>query len=214
MPGWFASIVQVPAIRNVAVVAETVQTVVLAEVNVTGRPEVAVAISVRGVPTDCVPGLLKVMVCAVGGATPNPLTVTVPVLLSWSVPVTFTLSLPPALGVKLTDVGNVAPPLTVEAQVPPALTVAVAVALEPATNDTDGAGVAEQLPSFRMVVTGFKVDDGLTAVPTGELGTVTLSTVICPTVSPPEPSTLEYTSKYRLPWPSRVSNLALWVETV
>ena len=56
--------VQVPAAINVAVVPETVQTLVVAEVKVTVRPELAVAESVSGVPTVCGPGLAKVMVCA------------------------------------------------------------------------------------------------------------------------------------------------------
>ena len=49
---------------NVAVVPETVQMLVVVEVKVTARPELAVAESVSGVPTVCVPGLAKVMVCA------------------------------------------------------------------------------------------------------------------------------------------------------
>jgi hypothetical protein len=49
---------------NVAVVPETMQTPVVVEVNVTPRPDVAVAESVSGVPTVCVPGFAKVMVCA------------------------------------------------------------------------------------------------------------------------------------------------------
>jgi hypothetical protein len=186
--------VQLPAVTNVAVVPETVQTLLVAELNVTASPELAVAASASGVPTDCAPGLAKVIVCALSGACPTPLTVTVPVLLSWSVPVSVTLSLPPALGVKLTVVANEAPPLTVEAQAPPAVTVAPAVVLAPATNVTAGAGVAEQLPSFKIVVTGFNVLEGLTAVPVAEAGTVTLPIVACPIVSP-EPSELEYTSK-------------------
>jgi hypothetical protein len=40
------------------------QTPVVVEVNVTPRPDVAVAESVSGVPTVCVPGFAKVMVCA------------------------------------------------------------------------------------------------------------------------------------------------------
>lgn len=199
--------------RNVAVSPDTVQTLDVAEVNVTARPELAVALRVSGVPTTCAPGLLKVMVCGVNGAMPTPLTVTVPVLFSWSVAVTVTPSLPPALGVKLTVVPNAAPPLTVEEQLPLVLTVAVPVPLVPA-NVTAGAGVEEQLPSFRTVRTGLRVDDGLTAVPTAELGTLTLPIVSCPTVSPPEPRALEYTSKYRLRLLSMARIFALWVETV
>ena len=68
LPTWFASMVQVPVVTNVAVVPATVQTPVVVEVNVTAMPEVAVAESVSGVPTVCAPGLAKVMVCAVSGA--------------------------------------------------------------------------------------------------------------------------------------------------
>ena len=49
---------------NVAVVPETVQMLVMVEVKLTPRPELAVAESVSGVPTVCVPGFAKVMVCA------------------------------------------------------------------------------------------------------------------------------------------------------
>ncbi len=54
--------VQVPEAINVADVPETVQTPVVAEVNATVRPELAVAESGSGVPTVWVPGLVKVMV--------------------------------------------------------------------------------------------------------------------------------------------------------
>ncbi len=65
MPATLASIVQVPAAPNVAVVPETVQTLGVAEVKEAVRPELAVAESVSGAPAVCVPGLSKVMVCAV-----------------------------------------------------------------------------------------------------------------------------------------------------
>jgi hypothetical protein len=55
--------VHVPEAINVAVVPETVQTLVVVEVKVTPRPDVVVAESVSGVPTVCVPGFAKVMVC-------------------------------------------------------------------------------------------------------------------------------------------------------
>jgi hypothetical protein len=58
--------VQVPAVRRVAVVLETVQTLGVVEVKVTARPEVAVALSVSGVPLIWVGMAPKVMVCAVG----------------------------------------------------------------------------------------------------------------------------------------------------
>jgi len=82
LPAWFASMMQVPTVRKVAVAFETVQMLVVVEVNVTARPELAVAESVRGVPTVCVPGLLNVMVCADSVAWPMPVTVTVPVLVA------------------------------------------------------------------------------------------------------------------------------------
>jgi hypothetical protein len=52
--------------RNVAVVPFTVQTPVVCELNVTVRSEVAVADSVRGLPTVCVTGALNVIVCGSG----------------------------------------------------------------------------------------------------------------------------------------------------
>jgi hypothetical protein len=64
LPGCEAVIEQVPAMRNIAVVPLTVQTLVVVEVKLTGNPEVAVATSVSGVPTVCEPGLAKVIVCA------------------------------------------------------------------------------------------------------------------------------------------------------
>ena len=64
MPACVAWMVQVPEAMNVAVVPETVQTLVVVEVKLTVRPELAVAESVSGVPTVWAPGLAKVMVCA------------------------------------------------------------------------------------------------------------------------------------------------------
>lgn len=55
--------VQVPEAMNVAVALEIVQMPVVVEVKVTAKPELAVAESVSGAPTVCVPGLAKVMVC-------------------------------------------------------------------------------------------------------------------------------------------------------
>jgi hypothetical protein len=55
--------VQVPAAKNEAVPAETVHTLVVAEVKVTGRPELAVALKMSGVPTVWEAIALKVMVC-------------------------------------------------------------------------------------------------------------------------------------------------------
>ena len=48
LPAWLALIVQVPTVTNVTVVPETVQMPVVAEVKVTARPEVAVALRVTG----------------------------------------------------------------------------------------------------------------------------------------------------------------------
>ena len=64
LPAWFASMVQVPELRNVTVAPETVHTLGVVEVNVTVRPLVDVAESVTGVPAVWVPGLAKVIVCA------------------------------------------------------------------------------------------------------------------------------------------------------
>jgi hypothetical protein len=55
--------VQVPAAINVAVVLETVQMLAVVDVKVTAKPELAVAESDNGIPTVCVPGFVKVMVC-------------------------------------------------------------------------------------------------------------------------------------------------------
>jgi hypothetical protein len=65
LPDWLAWIVQVPEAINVAVVPERVQTLVVVEVKVTAKPELAVAVSVSGYPTVCVVGALKLIVCDV-----------------------------------------------------------------------------------------------------------------------------------------------------
>ncbi len=62
-PACVAVILQLPIALNVAVVPETSHTLWVDDVYVTARPEVAVAVSVKGVPTICVPGLEKVIVC-------------------------------------------------------------------------------------------------------------------------------------------------------
>src|SRR5579862_3963446 len=59
LPPWLASMVQVPATRRVAVVPETVHTLVVVELKETASPLVAEADSVTGVPTVCAPGLPK-----------------------------------------------------------------------------------------------------------------------------------------------------------
>ena len=66
-PGCEATIVQVLAETKVTVVPLTVHTAVVVEVRLTGRLELAVAVSVSGVPTTWVPGLLKVMSCVASG---------------------------------------------------------------------------------------------------------------------------------------------------
>jgi hypothetical protein len=53
---------------KVAVVLATVQIGVVVDAKVTGRPELAVAMSVRGVPRVWAAIVLKVTVCAVRGA--------------------------------------------------------------------------------------------------------------------------------------------------
>lgn len=53
----------VPAVRNEAVVPETMQTAVLLEAKLTARLEVAEADSISGVPNVCVAMALNVMVC-------------------------------------------------------------------------------------------------------------------------------------------------------
>src|SRR5579863_5693628 len=63
LPACVAWIVQVPASRKVAVVPLTVQTLVVCDAKPTVNPELAVADSVSGVPTVCVLGLVKVIVC-------------------------------------------------------------------------------------------------------------------------------------------------------
>jgi hypothetical protein len=58
----------VPAVKNVAAVPLTVQTVCVVDAKLTASPELAVAVSVSGVPTVCAAGCAKVIVCAVSGA--------------------------------------------------------------------------------------------------------------------------------------------------
>jgi hypothetical protein len=63
LPAWLALIVQVPVVRNVAVVPDTVHTAVVAETKVTVKPELAVAERVSGVPTLCAAIEPKLIVC-------------------------------------------------------------------------------------------------------------------------------------------------------
>jgi hypothetical protein len=75
LPACDAVMEQVPAETNVAEVPFIVQTPVVVEAKATVRPELAVATSVTGVPTVCVPGLANVIVCAVRPALTNTVTV-------------------------------------------------------------------------------------------------------------------------------------------
>jgi hypothetical protein len=68
LPACEAVIEQVPTAKNVTVVPLTVQTVCVVDEKLTARPEVAVAANVRDVPTVCVAGAAKVIVCAAGVA--------------------------------------------------------------------------------------------------------------------------------------------------
>jgi hypothetical protein len=62
--------VQVPGVTVVSTPPEvTVHTAVVLDVNVTGRPELAVAVKLGVVPKFCVPGLLKVIVWLPFGVT-------------------------------------------------------------------------------------------------------------------------------------------------
>ncbi len=125
------------------------------------------------------------------------------------------LSAPATVGVKLIAVAKLPPPVKVEEHPPVVLSVAVAVELDTATNVADAAGFEEQPASLTIVLTGLRIAEGLIAVPTGDTGTLTLSRVICPSVSPPpELITVEYCAKYRLPCASRESVFAPWVDTI
>ena len=70
-PAWLAVMLQLPAVTNVSVVLLTVQTPVVVEVKVTGRPDEADATSAAGdVPMVWLPGSVKLMVW-LPGATVN-----------------------------------------------------------------------------------------------------------------------------------------------
>jgi hypothetical protein len=62
LPACEATIVQVPPAIVVAVVPDTVQMPVVDDVNATGKPELAVAVRVKGVPTVCAAIAPKVIV--------------------------------------------------------------------------------------------------------------------------------------------------------
>lgn len=63
-PAWLAMTPQSPVLRNVTTDPEMLQLPFGTIVNVTGRPEVAVALTVSVVPTVCAAIVLKVMVWA------------------------------------------------------------------------------------------------------------------------------------------------------
>ena len=66
LPGCEATIVQVPAASKVAVLPETVQTLLVEELKLTLRPELAVAVNATVVPLALLPGAANVIVCAAG----------------------------------------------------------------------------------------------------------------------------------------------------
>ncbi len=145
---------------------------------------------------------------------PTPTTATASVLPDWSVAVSDMPSVPAITGLKLTAVANEAPPLKIDTHVPVVPTVAVAVELMPAAKVTDGAGLEEQAASFTRVVTGLMVAEGLTAVPTGDAGTMRLSIVSCATVSGSLAlKAVEDAARYRLPCLLTVIVFAPCVET-
>ena len=69
-PAWFTSMLHVPGDTVVKTpVAVTVQTAVVVDVNVTARPELAVASNCGESPKSLAPGLAKVIVWAPCGVT-------------------------------------------------------------------------------------------------------------------------------------------------
>ena len=70
-PACDAMMLQVLVAKNVMTNPETVHTLGVIEVNRTGRAEVEVGAAEYGVPTNCVPGFVKVIVCAVPEETGN-----------------------------------------------------------------------------------------------------------------------------------------------
>ena len=66
-PAWLAVIEQEPPAAIVTVFPETVQTEVVVEAKLTGRPELAVALTVKGAtPYVTLPTAPNVIVCAAG----------------------------------------------------------------------------------------------------------------------------------------------------
>ncbi len=66
MPAWEAITPQLPTFRNLTVFPEMLQLPFWTTVKVTGRPEVAPALTVREDPRVCAGIALNVMVCAAG----------------------------------------------------------------------------------------------------------------------------------------------------
>src|SRR4051812_48691564 len=95
--------VQVPVVTNVAVIPETVQTAVVSEAKLTGKLELADALSVSGVPSTWVGIGLKVIVWVCWLPVPLRLIVWVMGLLfnEVSVSVTVPVIVPIEVGVKL-----------------------------------------------------------------------------------------------------------------
>ena len=62
MPAWLALMEHVPTPTKLRVLPETLHTAEVIEVNVTVKPELAVAVKVSVLPKFCAPGLAKVMV--------------------------------------------------------------------------------------------------------------------------------------------------------
>jgi hypothetical protein len=77
LPGWLAVRVQLPAVNSFKLPALTLQTAGVKELIVTGKPELADAVSVgAAAPSVCVAGGVKLIVCvvsAVGVAAAVPL---------------------------------------------------------------------------------------------------------------------------------------------
>lgn len=70
-PAWLTVMEQLPAVTNCTCpdTAATVHTPGVLELNTSGRPLSTLADRVGVVPNVCVPGLLKVMFCAISGVT-------------------------------------------------------------------------------------------------------------------------------------------------
>ena len=64
LPGWVAVMEQVPEATRVTAIPETVQTDGVVEVKLTGRPEVAVALRLKGgVPSNILPMVPNEILC-------------------------------------------------------------------------------------------------------------------------------------------------------